>query len=68
MRSELEIPVPSCWCPTDVADTEDAGDAPAVMAAAAAELEAELPGARPSVGAYQRCAGCHGKAAYGCGW
>ena len=54
MRSEVEIPDPSCWCPMDVGDAEDAGDAPAVMAAAAAELEAELPGARPNVGADQR--------------
>jgi len=38
----------------DVGDAEDAGDAPAVMAAAAAELVAELPGPRPSVGADQR--------------
>jgi hypothetical protein len=54
MRSEVEIPDPSCWCPMDVGDAEDAGDAAAVMAAAAAELEAELPGARPRVGADQR--------------
>jgi hypothetical protein len=55
MRSAVEIADPSCWCPMDVGDAEDAGDAPAVMAAAAAaELEAEPPGARPSVGADQR--------------
>jgi hypothetical protein len=46
MRSEVEIPDPSWWCPMDVGDAEDAGDAPAAMAAAAAELVAELPGAR----------------------
>jgi hypothetical protein len=53
----------------DVGDAaEDAGEVPAVMAAAAAELEGEPPGARPRVGADQRWAGCQGKAAYGCGW
>jgi hypothetical protein len=38
----------------DVGDAEDAGDAPVAIAATAAELEAELPGARPSAGADQR--------------
>jgi hypothetical protein len=54
MRSEAEIAELSCWCPMDVGDAEDAGDVPAVMAAAAAELVAELPGARPRAGADQR--------------
>jgi hypothetical protein len=54
MRSDVDIADPSCWCPMEVGDAEDAGDVPAVMASAAAELEAELPGARPSVGAGQR--------------
>jgi hypothetical protein len=54
MRSEVDIADPSCWCPMDVGDAEDAGDVPAVIAAAAAELEAELPGPRPRVGADQR--------------
>lgn len=54
IRSEAEIPDPSCWCPMDDGDAEDAGDVPAVMAAAAAELDAELPGARPRAGADQR--------------
>jgi hypothetical protein len=55
MRSEVDIADPSCWWPMDVGEAaEDTGDVPAVMAAAAAELEGELPGARPRVGADQR--------------
>ena len=35
----------------EVGDAEEAGEVPAVMAAAAAELEAEPPGVSPRVGA-----------------
>jgi hypothetical protein len=54
MRSEVVMADASCWCPMDVGDADDAGDVPAVIAAAAAELEVEVPGGRPRVGADQR--------------